>query len=82
MDERTRNITKAIFKYIIINGYVLIIGLIAGTILGEENFNNLVGEPARDGISFWVGSYLLGVIVIIAAFFVIKIFEKIVNKKI
>jgi hypothetical protein len=74
-----KSVTKTVSNLIKTHGFVLFVGLIAGRILGEENFSKFLGEPAK-GFWFWAGSYGLGVIVLFCSFIINKLRQQVCGK--
>ncbi|HUV58809.1 MAG TPA: hypothetical protein VMW09_01700 [Desulfatiglandales bacterium] len=79
MEKDSKNIAKSVFKFIKTHGFVLFVGLISGRILGEESFSKFLGESIR-GFWFWVGSYGLGWVVLMLAYIINGLRQKVCGK--
>ena len=74
-----KHVTKEVLKFIKIHGFALCIGLVAGRLIGEENFSKFLGEQAN-GFWFWFGSYGLGLLVLFSASLINGLRQKICGK--
>ena len=72
-------VIKEGLKFVKAHGFILCIGLVAGRLIGEDNFSKFLGTQAN-GFWFWFGSYGLGVLVIWIAFMINWFWEKIWGK--
>ncbi len=75
-EQKGRKINQ-ILNFIKGHGFILFIGLVAGKILGEEKLSKY---EMADGIWFWIGSYFLGVFVLIAAFIINGFRQRVLGK--
>jgi uncharacterized membrane protein len=74
-----KGVPKLALKVFKVHGFVLLVGLVASSILGEDNFSKLVGEPPK-GFWFWAGSYLLGVVILWISFVIDKLRQRVCGR--